>query len=98
LLAPFAPHLAEELWEKIGQKGSVHLSGWPAYDKNKLKAATFELVVQVNGKTRTKVEADSDITEARAKEEAITAAAKWLEGREPKQVIYVAGKLVNIVV
>lgn len=98
LLAPFAPHLAEELWEKIGEKGSVHRSGWPTFDASKLKSATFELVVQVNGKVRAKVEVDSDIAEADAKAKAIEAAEKWLEGKEPTQVIYVAGKLVSIVV
>lgn len=98
LLAPFAPHLAEELWEKIGEKGSVHRSGWPTFDASKLKSATFELVVQVNGKVRAKVEVDSDIAEADAKAKAIEAAEKWLEGKEPMQVIYVAGKLVSIVV
>jgi leucyl-tRNA synthetase len=98
LLAPFAPHLAEELWEKIGDTGSVHRSGWPTFDASKLKAATFELVVQVNGKVRAKVEVDSDIAEADAKAKALAAAEKWLEDKEPKQVIYVAGKLVSIVV
>jgi leucyl-tRNA synthetase len=98
LLAPFAPHLTEELWEKIGQKGSVHVSGWPSYDKSKLQAATFELVVQVNGKVRGKVTVDSDISEEDAKTKAKEAVEKWLEGKEPKQIIYVKGKLVSIVV
>ena len=98
LLAPFAPHLADELWEKSGQKGSVHTSGWPSYDKAKLQAATFELVVQVNGKVRGKVVVDSDINEEDAKTKAKESVEKWLEGKEPKQVIYVKGKLVSIVV
>jgi leucyl-tRNA synthetase len=98
LLAPFAPHLAEELWEKIGETGSVHVSGWPSYDKAKLQAATFELVVQVNGKVRAKIMVDSDITEEQAKAAALEAVAKWLEGKEPKQSRYVKGKLVSLVV
>jgi leucyl-tRNA synthetase len=98
MLAPFAPHLAEELWEKIGEKGSVHVSSWPIYDKNKLQAATFELVAQVNGKVRAKVVVDSDISEEDAKVKALEAVTKWLEGKEPKQIIYVKGKLVSIVV
>ncbi len=97
LLAPFAPHLAEELWEKIGEQGSVHKSGWPSYDKAKLQASTFELVVQVNGKVRGKVMVDADISEEDAKAKALEAAGKWLEGKEPKQTIYVKGKLVSIV-
>ena len=105
LLAPFAPHLAEELWEKTRGGGapsfdgaSVHRSGWPQYDRFKLQASSFTLVVQVNGKVRAKVEVDSDIAEAAAKAKAIEAAGKWLEGKKPKQVMYVAGKLVSIVV
>lgn len=97
LLAPFAPHLADELWEKIGEKGSVHVSGWPTFDPHKLQASTFELVVQVNGKVRAKVTVDSDITEEQAKAKALEVAEKWLEGKAPKQVIYVKGKLVSIV-
>jgi leucyl-tRNA synthetase len=98
LLAPFAPHLAEELWSKIGEKGSVHVSGWPTFDKDKLQASTFELVVQVNGRVRAKVMVESEITEEEAKAKALEAAGKWLEGKEPKQAIYVKGKLVSIVV
>ncbi|KAA0206225.1 leucine--tRNA ligase [Candidatus Uhrbacteria bacterium] len=103
LLAPFAPHLAEEIWEVTGpqigpKRDSIHRSGWPTFDASKLKAATFELVVQVNGKVRAKIEVDSDIAEAEAKAKAVAAAEKWLEGQEPKQVIYVEGKLVSIVV
>jgi leucyl-tRNA synthetase len=98
LLAPFAPHLAEELWEKIGEKGSVHRSGWPLYDETKLLASSFQLVVQVNGKVRAKVEAASGISEEDAKAKAIEAVEKWLEGKTPTQIIYVKGKLVSIVV
>ncbi|HVM90988.1 MAG TPA: class I tRNA ligase family protein, partial [Verrucomicrobiae bacterium] len=98
LLAPFAPHLADELWLKNGGVGSVHVSGWPSYDKSKLQAATFELVVQVNGKVRGKVTVDSDISEEDAKVQALQTVIKWLEGKEPKQIIYVKGKLVSIVV
>jgi len=98
LLAPFAPHIADELWVKNGGVGSVHVSGWPSYDKSKLQAATFELVAQVNGKVRGKVTVDSDISEDEAKKQALAAVEKWLEGKQPKQVIYVKGKLVSIVV
>lgn len=97
ILAPFAPHLAEELWSNMGEKGSIHVSVWPVYDPSKLQAATFELVVQVNGKVRAKLTVDSDISEEEAKQKALEAAEKWIEGKTPTQTIYVKGKLVSIV-
>ncbi len=99
ILAPFAPHMTEELWQNhLGRKESIHVSSWPVFDESKLKASTFELVVQVNGKVRAKIVVDSDIVEKDAKAQALEAVAKWLDGKEPKQVIYVEGKLVSIVV
>ncbi len=98
LLAPFAPHLAEELWQQIGQRGSVHRSGWPSYDSGKLKGATFELVVQVNGKVRAKIKVPSDVGEDEAKAKAQEAAVKWLEGKTPSKIVYIQGRLVSIVV
>jgi leucyl-tRNA synthetase len=101
ILAPFAPHLAEELWEKIGGVGSVHArgAGWPVYDPSKLTAATFELVLQVNGKVRDRVQVSSDLSEEEAKRRALGSEAvqKALGGASPKQVIYVKGRLVNVV-
>jgi leucyl-tRNA synthetase len=89
--------MTEEIWELLGMKESIHVSGWPAYDPAKLQAATFELVVQVNGKVRAKITVDSDISEEDAKSKALESAGKWIEGKTPKQIIYVAGKLVSIV-
>jgi leucyl-tRNA synthetase len=84
----------------MGEKGSIHRSGWPSYDASKLTAATFELVVQVNGKVRAKIMVGSDIDEAGAKAMALSDenVKKYLEGKEPKQVRYIAGKLLSIVV
>ena len=100
ILAPFAPHMTEELWSMMGEKGSIHRSGWPAYDPNKLQAATFELVVQVNGKVRAKMVVDSSIDEAHVKALAMSDenVKKYLEGKEPKQMRYISGKLLSIVV
>lgn len=98
MIAPFMPHLAEELWEKIGEKGSVHLSAWPTFDVAKLVADTFELVVQVNGKVRAKAPASSSITEEEAKALALSQVTQWLDGKEPKQVLYVKNRLVSIAV
>lgn len=100
LLAPFAPHLASELWEREGCAGSVHTDGWPLFDAAKLIAATFELVVQVNGKVRDRFMVASDISELEAKAQALasTNVQKWLEGKEPQKVVYIPGRLVSIVV
>jgi leucyl-tRNA synthetase len=100
VLAPFAPHMAEELWSMMEKKGSIHRSSWPSYDSSKLHASTFELVVQVNGKLRAKIVVDADISEADAKAIALRDenVQKNLAGKEPKQVIYVKGKLISIVV
>ena len=100
LLAPLAPHLAEELWEHVGQKGFVIESSWPTYDPKKIISESFTLVVQVNGKLRANIEVPTDIS----KEEAIAKAKeqenvkKYLEGKSPKKEVYVEGKLVSLVV
>jgi leucyl-tRNA synthetase len=107
LMAPFAPHITEELWEKVGnpstgsgQASSIHSQPWPQYDEEKLQQKRIRLILQVNGKVRDVVEVDSNITEAAAKEMALSneKMVRWLEGKEPKQVIVVPGKLVNVVV
>jgi len=99
LLAPFAPHLAEELWEALGASASVALAAWPEADPARLVRKTLVLVVQVNGKRRDEVAVAADADEA-----AICAAAlgcenvrRHLGGREPKKVIVVPGRLVNVV-
>lgn len=100
ILAPFAPHIAEELWEEEGLGFSIHTNGWPTYDASKLVSSTFELVIQVNGKVRDKVTAASDISEDEAKKLALESEAvqKWLEGKTPQKVVYVKGRLVSVVV
>jgi leucyl-tRNA synthetase len=103
MLAPFAPHLADEIWcEVLGHKTSINArgAGWPAFDASKLQAATFELVVQVNGKVRDKITVASDISEDEAKATVLASekVQKWLEGKTPKQVVYVKGRLVSVVV
>ncbi|HVH05811.1 MAG TPA: leucine--tRNA ligase [Myxococcota bacterium] len=100
LLAPFAPHLAEELWSRLGQEGFVSLAPWPAADERLLASDTLSIVVQVNGKKR-----DDVVVPASADEAAVRAAALGSErvrailaGREPKKVVVVPGRLVNVVV
>ena len=97
LMAPFVPHLAEELWERLGEKESVFASVWPVADEEAMQENTREIAVQVNGKARTvisiAVDADKDTVIAQAKE----ALGAKLTGTVVKE-IYVPGKIVNIVV
>jgi leucyl-tRNA synthetase len=99
LVAPFAPHIAEELWEKLGHPHSVFDSGWPAFDE---ALATDELVtiaVQVGGKTRGTISAPRGVDQEAALQLALADPnlSKFVPG-PPKKVIYVPGRLLNIVV
>ncbi len=100
LLAPFAPHLAEELWEKLGHPASVHHAKWPEFDPAKLVESTIELPVQVNGKLRDKIVVDASTSEADVFLAARNAekVKPWLEGKALKKQLYVPKKLVNFVV
>ncbi len=100
LLAPFAPHHAEEMWAGIGEPYSVHEQAWPAWDEALLRADEITLVVQVNGKLRDRIEAPADVSEETAKELALSSAKvrPHVEGREIRKSVYVPGRLVNLVV
>lgn len=100
ILAPFAPHLAEEIWEHLGQKGSIFDSNWPEFDPKLLKAATFQLVIQVNGRVRGRVEAATGISQKEALELAMQhpGVIAHVAGKKRLKEIFVAGKLINIVV
>ena len=99
LLAPFAPHITEELWEKLGHTESIFKESWPKYNPELIKDEKINLVIQVNGKNRDLVEVSADISEEEAKDLAVKreAVQKWLDGGV-KKVIYIKGRLVNIVV
>ncbi len=103
LLAPFAPHLAEELWQKLGAnpdgQSSLHNQAWPVADASALVRATLPLVIQVQGKMRGTLEVPADADAATLEQLALASdvAAKWLEGKSPRRVIVVPGKLVNLV-
>ncbi|OGF24129.1 hypothetical protein A3H66_01805 [Candidatus Falkowbacteria bacterium RIFCSPLOWO2_02_FULL_45_21] len=100
ILAPFAPHLAEELWQKLCHKQSIFREKWPEYDPALAQDQTIKLVLQINGKVRDLVEAAADIGEEEAKELALASEKikKWLVGKEVKKIIFVKGKLINIVI
>ena len=99
LLSPLAPHLAEELWQRLGHSDSLAYEPWPIADERLLVADTITLAVQVNGKRRDEVEvaADADEDTVRATALGLEQVQKHLQGREPKKVIVVPGRLVNIV-
>ncbi|HKX72819.1 MAG TPA: class I tRNA ligase family protein [Candidatus Saccharimonadales bacterium] len=99
LIAPCAPHLAEELWQQFGGEGSVAVSEWPHFDKALLVASTITIVVQVNGKIRAKLEMPAQASEADVKSAALADdhVRQFVSG-DPKKVIYVPGKLLSIVV
>ena len=100
ILSPFAPHISEELAESLGYTGSIFASTWPQYDENLIKDEKINLVIQVNGKLRATLLASAEITEEAALELARQEklVSKWLTDKEIVKVIFVPGKLLNIVV
>jgi len=99
LLAPFAPHIAEELWARLDGSYSVHQQAWPAWDETLAAKETITLVVQVDGRVREKMTVPADIDETDARERALACDAvhRHLDGRSVTRVIYVPGRLVNVV-
>jgi leucyl-tRNA synthetase len=99
MLAPMAPHIAEELWQRLGHDASLAYEAWPEADAQWLVDDVVRLVVQVNGKRRDEVEVAEGADEATIREAALACSnvQKHLQGREPKKVIVVPGRLVNVV-
>jgi leucyl-tRNA synthetase len=99
MMAPVTPHIAEELWSLRGSPYSIHNQAWPEIDQEAALEEQITLVVQINGKVRDRVQVPADIGDEAAKQAALNTQAvqKYLEGRPPKKVILVPGKLVNIV-
>lgn len=100
LLAPFAPHITEELWHELGEEGSIHTSDWPMWDESHTKDQEIKIVIQVNGKTREEIFVPIEATEEEIKSLALenSTTIKFLEGKVPDRIIYVKGRLINIVV
>jgi leucyl-tRNA synthetase len=99
LLAPFAPHLAEEMWQRLGQAGSVHLQPWPSFDESLLRSDVVTVVVQVNGKVRDRLQVPAGADEAEVRRLALRSdrVGRALGGREPERVVFVPGRLLNLV-
>jgi leucyl-tRNA synthetase len=100
MMAPSCPHIAEELWERTGHEYSIHTQPWPEVDVEATKEEDLTLIVQVNGKLRDRLVVPVNITEEKAKAAALGSenVLNFLEGKQPKKVIYVPGRLVNIVI
>ncbi len=99
ILAPFAPHIAEELWEKLGHTDSLAYEPWPEYDKELIKEKETELAVQVNGKIKDRIVVSADADEEQIKQKALTCEKiiAAMAGKEAKKIIVIKSRLVNIV-
>ncbi len=100
ILAPFAPHITEELWHEMGHDDTVHVGHWPKWDEKYLKSSVMTIIVQVNGKLRAKLELPSDMDKQGVEAAALADenVQKSTNNKPPKKTVYVPGKLVNIVV
>jgi leucyl-tRNA synthetase len=100
LLSPYAPHVAEELWEKLGHRDTIQRATFPVYNEEYLKENSFEYPISINGKVRAKMEFALDMPKDDIEKLVIASdmVQKWTEGKPPKKVIIVPGKIVNVVV
>jgi leucyl-tRNA synthetase len=100
LLSPFAPHIAEELWQVLGHEQTLAYEPWPSYDEALTKEDTIEVPVQVKGKLRGRIRVPAQATaeELEAAARADSRVAEWIEGKEIVKVVVVPGRMVNFVV
>ncbi len=100
MMAPVTPHIAEELWQYIGKPYSIHTQPWPKFDEEAAAEEVITLIVQVNGKLRDRIDVPVDISEVQAKAIAFDSKAvqRHMSGKAPRKVIFVPGRLINIVV
>ena len=100
LLAPFAPHISDEIWHLIGNSKSVHLEKWPILDEDALKKNSYELVIQINGKVRDKINVEINISDDEIKEKTLIRpnVKKWIDKKIIRKIIIVKGRIINIVV
>jgi leucyl-tRNA synthetase len=98
MMSPFAPHVAEELWAKLGHPGTLAYADFPEADPTLLVAESVTYPVQVNGKVRGRIEVAADAAEDAVRAAALAEVAEALAGREPRKVIVVKGRMVSVVV
>jgi leucyl-tRNA synthetase len=100
ILAPFAPHIAEELWEKLGHTNTLAYEHWPEYDRELIKEKEIELAVQVNGKIRDRIVVSAEADDGQIKQKALASekVIAAMAGKEAKKIIVIKSRLVNIVV
>ena len=100
ILAPFAPHIAEELWEMLGHSDSLTYEPWPEYDRELIKEKEIELAVQVNGKIKDRIVVAADTDEEQIKQKALGSekVIAAIAGKSPKKIIVIKSRLVNIVI
>lgn len=100
LLSPFAPHIAEEIWEKLGHENSIFLEKWPEYDPKLIKDEQISLVIQINGKVRDQIEVAAGVKEEEVKKLALAQdkIVKYIDGKNIRKIIFVPDRLINFVV
>ena len=100
LLAPFSPHLAEELWSYLGHQKSIFKESWPQYEIKMIAQEKTTLVIQINGKVRDKIEVDPKVNEGEIRQIALSRPKiqSWLSGKKIKKIIYIPGRILNIVI
>jgi leucyl-tRNA synthetase len=99
MISPFAPHMAEELWERLGHSGSIVAAGWPPFDEAVAKAEEVVIPVQINGKLRARLTVSADTSDEELRQIALSdpAVVKHLEGKTVRKVVIAKGRLVSIV-
>ena len=100
ILAPFAPHITEELWRELGHTDTIHVNHWPKWDEKYLVSDVMTIIIQVNGKLRSRLELPADIDRQGVEEAALADAnvQKFTNNKPPKKMVYVPGKLLNVVI
>jgi len=100
ILAPFAPHITENIWSSLKEKGSIHLSNWPKWDENLVKDQEIKIAVQINGKVRTEILIQIDEKEEEVKKIAFAneIVLKYVPDGKAKKIIYVKNRIINVLI